>query len=124
MLHEGPPRFVLSGPPVRLSPRMALSLSMALHELATNAVKYGALSSLSGQVRIAWSVTPPAAPGGHPRLSLTWTETGGPPVAAPTRRGFGSRLIERGLASELAGEAHIAFEPGGVVCRIEAGLEG
>ena len=124
VLHEGPPRFVLSGPAVRLSPRMALSLSMALHELATNAVKYGALSSLSGQVRIAWSVTPPAAPGGHPRLSLTWTETGGPPVAAPTRRGFGSRLIERGLASELAGEAHIAFEPGGVVCRIEAGLEG
>ncbi|CAN5459422.1 PAS domain-containing protein [soil metagenome] len=124
VLHEGAPRFVFSGPPVRLSPRMALSLSMALHELATNAVKYGALSSLSGQVRIAWAVTPASPPGGHPRLSLTWTETGGPPVAVPTRRGFGSRLIERGLASELAGEAHIDFKPGGVVCRIEAGLEG
>ncbi len=128
VLREGIRRFVFDGPSVRLSPRMALSLSMALHELATNAVKYGALSSLDGQVRIAWKVTPAGAPantqGGHPRLSLTWTETGGPPVAVPTRRGFGSRLIERGLASELSGEAHIDFEPSGVVCRIEAGLEG
>ena len=128
VLHEGAPRFVFDGPPVRLSPRMALSLSMALHELATNAVKYGALSTLHGQVRIAWKVMPAKgsanAKGGHPRLSLTWTETGGPPVSAPTRRGFGSRLIERGLAAELSGEAHIDFEPGGVVCRIEAGLEG
>jgi PAS domain S-box-containing protein len=126
--HEGKGRFVFTGPPVRLSPRMALSLSMALHELATNAVKYGALSTLGGQVAIAWSVTPPPKPatakgGGHPRFVLTWTEIGGPPVSAPTRRGFGSRLIERGLASELSGEAHIDFEPGGVVCRIEAGLE-
>lgn len=124
VLHEGVQRFVFSGPPVRLSPRMALSLSMALHELATNAVKYGALSTPRGQVGIAWSVAPASGATGVPRLSLSWTETGGPPVAVPTRRGFGSRLIERGLASELAGEAHIDFAPGGVVCRIEAGLEG
>jgi PAS domain S-box-containing protein len=119
-LHREAGRFVFDGPPVRLSPRMALSLSMALHELATNAVKYGALSTIDGQVRIAWQVAPGAV---HPRLSLTWTETGGPPVSPPTRRGFGSRLIERGLASELSGEAHIDFQPSGVVCRIEAGLE-
>ena len=120
-LHADVGRFVFSGPPVRLSPRMALSLSMALHELATNAVKYGALSVPTGQVRIAWSVAPGPL---HPRLTLTWTETGGPSVSPPTRRGFGSRLIERGLASELAGEAHIDFLPSGVVCRISAGLDG
>jgi PAS domain S-box-containing protein len=120
-LHGGAERFVTEGGPVRLSPRMALSLSMALHELATNAVKYGALSSTKGQVRIAWTVV---QGGAHPRLVLTWTESGGPPVSPPTRRGFGSRLIERGLAAELSGEATIDFQPDGVVCRIEAGLDG
>ena len=124
-LHGAPGRFSFDGPPVRLSPRMALSLSMALHELATNAVKYGALSTLNGQVRIAWSVRPKSGTAtGAPRLVLTWIESGGPPVSPPTRRGFGSRLIERGLAAELSGEARIDFEPEGVVCRIEAGLEG
>jgi two-component sensor histidine kinase len=120
-LHGGPGRFTTEGGSVRLSPRMALSLSMALHELATNAVKYGALSSLEGHVRIGWTVV---TGGTHPRLGLTWTEVGGPPVSPPTRRGFGSRLIERGLAAELSGEAHIEFRPDGVVCRIEAGLDG
>jgi PAS domain S-box-containing protein len=120
-LHGGPGRFTTEGGSVRLSPRMALSLSMALHELATNAVKYGALSAPRGHVRIAWSVVPGGA---HPRLSLTWTESGGPPVSPPTRRGFGSRLIERGLAAELSGEANIEFRPEGVVCRIEAALDG
>jgi PAS domain S-box-containing protein len=120
-LHGAPGRFTLTGPPVRLTPRMALSLSMALHELATNAVKYGSLSTPAGHVRIDWTVT---AGAGGPRLALAWVEAGGPPVSQPTRRGFGSRLIERGLASELSGEAHIDFRPDGVVCRIEAGLEG
>jgi PAS domain S-box-containing protein len=120
-LHGGPGRFTTEGGSVRLSPRMALSLSMALHELATNAVKYGALSAQTGHVRIAWTVV---QGGAHPRLVLTWTEVGGPPVSPPSRRGFGSRLIERGLAAELSGEAHIDFRPDGVVCRIEAGLDG
>ncbi|MEJ2816252.1 PAS domain-containing protein [Caulobacter sp. CCG-8] len=120
-LHGGAERFATEGGSVRLSPRMALSLSMALHELATNAVKYGALSLTTGQVRIAWTVVPGGA---HPRLVLTWTETGGPPVSPPSRRGFGSRLIERGLAAELSGVAHIDFRPDGVVCRIEAALDG
>ncbi|HWU12505.1 MAG TPA: PAS domain-containing protein, partial [Caulobacter sp.] len=77
IVHGGAERFVIIGGSVRLSPRMALSLSMALHELATNAVKYGALSAPSGQVRIAWNVVPG---GDQSRLVLTWTETGGPPV--------------------------------------------
>ncbi|MBU4436227.1 MAG: PAS domain-containing protein [Alphaproteobacteria bacterium] len=120
LLHGGAARFSLIGPSVRLSPRAALSLSMALHELATNAVKYGALSVPEGRVTIAWDMAPSD---GAERLDLTWTETGGPPVTPPSRRGFGSRLIERGLAAELSGEAVIRFEPQGVVCQIRALLD-
>ncbi len=119
VLHGGPRRFELAGPAIRLSPRTALSLSMALHELATNAVKYGALSVPDGRVRVSWAL----APGMAERLDLTWTEIDGPPVEPPTRRGFGSRLIERGLAAELSGEAAIRFEPAGVVCQIRALLD-
>jgi PAS domain S-box-containing protein len=120
VLHGGPARFELTGPAIRLSPRTALSLSMALHELATNAVKYGALSVAQGRIAIHWDLAP--GPGAE-RLDLTWTEHGGPPVKPPTQRGFGSRLIERGLAAELSGEAAIQFEPAGVVCRIRALLD-
>ncbi|MCY1646860.1 PAS domain-containing protein [Caulobacter sp. SL161] len=120
VLHGGSARFELSGPSIRLSPKTALSLSMALHELATNAVKYGALSTQDGRIQIAWDLAPET---GAPRLDLTWTERGGPPVTPPQRRGFGSRLIERGLAAELAGAAVIDFQPEGVVCRIRALLE-
>ena len=111
-----PSRFTVSGPPLRLAPRLALSIAMALHELGTNAVKYGALSNDSGRVRIAWSVERK----GETRLNLRWSESGGPPVRSPTRRGFGSRLIERSLARELAGEVELLYEPGGVVCTIKA----
>lgn len=120
LLHGGAARFELIGPAIRLSPRTALSLSMALHELATNAVKYGALSTPEGRVTIRWDLAP--GPGAE-RLDLTWTESGGPPVTPPSRRGFGSRLIERGLAAELSGEASIRFEPDGVVCHIRALLD-
>jgi two-component sensor histidine kinase len=113
-------RFVVSGPAVRLLPRTALSIAMALHELATNAVKYGALSVEGGQVTVAWSVARRAA---GRRLRLRWEEAGGPAVAAPRRRGFGSRLIERGLAAELDGEVELQFAPTGVVCRIDVPLE-
>lgn len=119
-LHGGAERFELSGPAVRLSPKTALSLSMALHELATNAIKYGALNAPCGRVRIAWEV---ATGQGAARLNLTWSERDGPLVTPPAQRGFGSRLIERGLAAELAGSATIDFRPEGVVCRIEALLE-
>ena len=109
-------RFGISGPALRLPPRLALSIAMALHELGTNAVKYGALSQEGGTVNITWSVSRED----EIRLYLRWTESGGPPVSPPTRTGFGSRLIERSLARELAGEVQLLFAPSGVVCTIEA----
>ena len=112
-------RIDIEGSDLRLSPRMALALAMALQELATNAVKYGALSNATGRIAVAWAVDPATAP---PRLRLHWIESGGPPVRRPESRGFGSRLIERSLAQDLDGEATIAFEASGVVCRIDAPL--
>lgn len=109
-------RVVLTGPEVSLGPVAAVTLGMAFHELTTNAAKFGALSQPAGQVRVAWEIDP------HNRLHLDWSEAGGPPVAAPRRRGFGARLIERGLALE-AGEAHLAFPPNGVHCTINMPLD-
>jgi PAS domain S-box-containing protein len=114
-------RFAIEGPDVRLSPQSALALAMALHELATNAAKYGALSSETGRVSVVWAT---AGRDGSRRLLLRWAESGGPPVEPPRRKGFGSRLIERGFAGELGGEARIAFEPAGVVCAIDVPLAG
>jgi two-component sensor histidine kinase len=110
-------RLHLSGPRARVSPRMALALAMALQELATNAVKYGALSTATGAIRITWEVdgTAPAA-----GLHLRWEETGGPPVQTPVRRGFGTRLIERSLAQDLNGDVRIEFAPTGVICTVHA----
>ena len=112
-------RFQVSGPRIRLSPKTALSLSMALHELATNAVKYGALSSEAGQVEITWEVV--NGPEGR-RLTLKWKESGGPSVFPPARKGFGSRLIERSLAAEVGGEAQIHYKPTGIICTFDAPL--
>jgi two-component sensor histidine kinase len=109
-------RFQVQGPELRLSPRMALDLAMALHELATNAVKYGALSNASGTVGLTWEVDGGSAP---PRLKLRWQERGGPAVEPPGHRGFGTRLIERSLVQDLGGEAWIEFAPAGVVCTID-----
>ncbi|WP_332769896.1 HWE histidine kinase domain-containing protein [Phenylobacterium sp.] len=117
---RGDARVLRQGPEVGVSPREALAISMALHELATNAAKYGALSTADGRVSIEWDVV--RGPRSR-RLRLTWTETGGPPVTPPPRRGFGTRLIERGLARELNGSAHVAFPPEGVICTVEAVLE-
>jgi two-component sensor histidine kinase len=116
---HGESRLTITGPDVRLTPRMSLALAMALHELATNAVKYGALANKTGTIEVSWTVQNGAAP---PRLSLYWSEAGGPPVTAPRRRGFGSRLIERSLAQDLGGQVEIAFEPAGVVCSVDAPL--
>ncbi|KQT52404.1 MULTISPECIES: PAS domain-containing sensor histidine kinase [unclassified Aureimonas] len=118
-LGEAGNRFELDGPDVMLKPKAALAMSMALHELCTNAVKYGSLSVDGGRVGIAWRTQP--VQGGE-RLRLVWTERGGPPVAKPSRKGFGSRLIERGLAAELGGDVEIAFDPRGVICTIDAPL--
>lgn len=110
-------RFRIAGPEVRLCPRMSLAIAMAIQELATNAVKYGALSNTAGAVRIDWSVSNGALP---PRLAFRWAEEGGPAVSPPTRRGFGSRLIERNLARDLDGAVAIAFDPDEVVCTVDA----
>lgn len=110
-------RFQVGGPDVRLSPRMSLALAMAFQELATNAVKYGALSSRTGHVEIAWAKFDRDL---SPQLILNWSEVGGPPVEVPKRRGFGSRLIERNLARDLDGTVEINFLPSGVVCRVNA----
>jgi PAS domain S-box-containing protein len=108
-------RFQIDGPALRVRAGVALALAMALHELCTNAAKYGALRGPSGRVAIGWEVQP----GDGGRLRLRWVESDGPPVGAPRRKGFGSRLIERGLARELGGAVSLSFEPKGVVCEIE-----
>jgi two-component sensor histidine kinase len=114
-------RVELGGPPIRLSPRQALAISMALHELATNAVKYGSLSSTEGRIRVDWGE---AGQAGTADFWLKWEESGGPPVTPPARKGFGSRLIERTLEHDLAGAARLEYRPTGVVAWIhsQAGL--
>jgi PAS domain S-box-containing protein len=113
-------RFSVKGDDVRLQPKAALSLAMVFHELATNAAKYGALrNGAAGKIDIVWRVEPTPAGG---RMRLRWQESGGPPVKPPGRRGFGSRLLERGLARDLDGEVHLSYEPAGLVCEITAPL--
>ncbi|MFZ5718673.1 MAG: sensor histidine kinase [Pseudomonadota bacterium] len=107
----GPNDYRLEGRDVDLNPSETLALGLVIHELATNAAKYGALSHPSGCVTVRWRMT-----GGV--LRLTWRERGGPPVAPPTRRGFGSRLIERSLQGQLRGHARLEFAPEGLTCRI------
>jgi two-component sensor histidine kinase len=112
-------RVAARGPDVRLPPRMALALAMALQELATNAAKYGALSNAVGRVELDWNVSAGAAP----RLALRWSERGGPPVRPPKRRGFGSKLIERSVSLDLAGKVVLAFDADGVVCTVDVPIE-
>jgi PAS domain S-box-containing protein len=107
-------RIEACGPPARLAPNVALALSMALHELATNALKYGALSAPEGHVTLAWSV----APSGD-AIDLAWRERGGPPVSEPATTGFGSRLLA-GLGGELGAPADIRYDPAGLICRLRA----
>jgi two-component sensor histidine kinase len=110
----------VEGPSLHVAPTAALAIAMAVHELATNAVKYGSLSG-GGQVKVSWRVDDDRE-GEEPWLHIEWVESGGPPVNKPARKGFGSRLIGRGLASQLSGEASIEYARGGVVCRIHAPL--
>jgi PAS domain S-box-containing protein len=104
-------RIALQGPAVELSSEAAVPIGMAIHELTTNAAKHGALSVSAGQVDVQWSVRD--GPEGA-MLDFTWVERGGPPVAAPTRQGFGSRLLKRVLTTQLHAEVHIAFDPNGL----------
>jgi PAS domain S-box-containing protein len=113
-------RYQLPAHDIQVGPKAAVSLVMAFHELATNAAKYGALSNGGGSLRVEWKVSNDAEP---PRLFVKWEESGGPPVKAPTRQGFGSRLI-RGLAQETAGEVRLDYEPSGLVCTVDIPLYG
>jgi len=112
-------RVVSSGPEVKLPPRMALSLALAINELGTNALKYGALSVEAGAIAITWQVED--RPTG-PALVWAWREGGGPPVTAPSRRGFGRFLIERVLATDFGGTVSLQYLPEGVTCTLTAPL--
>ena len=114
-------RVSLEGPDIVLAPQTAVSLAMAIHELCTNAIKYGALSSEQGKVDVRWVTE--AAGDGLTSLTINWVESGGPPVVKPDRRGFGTRLIERGLSSELRSTVTLDFAPEGLRCTIEAKLQ-
>jgi PAS domain S-box-containing protein len=108
-------RFSVTGENVRFPPKAALALGIAFHELATNAAKYGAFSGDTGYIWIVWTIE--GAPESS-RLILTWREENGPPVTPPSRKGFGTRVIERGLALELGGTTQLDYRPDGVVCTI------
>jgi two-component sensor histidine kinase len=119
-LLNNPERMRMFGPHVPLSPRIAVVLSMIVHEIATNAAKYGALSNDTGTVTLDWEII---TDDGKPKLRLIWTEAGGPHVATPVRPGFGSRLIERSARDQLGGEATVDFLPRGVVYTVLCSLD-
>jgi PAS domain S-box-containing protein len=104
-------RLYVEGPEIQLASRQAMSLAMALHELCTNATKYGAFSNESGSVELRWKIY-------GDKVHVLWRELGGPPVTKPSRRGFGSVMIERAL-SDVGGKAEMAFVPSGLVCELD-----
>jgi two-component sensor histidine kinase len=119
-LLNNPERLRMFGPKVPLSPRLAVVLSMIVHEIATNAAKYGAFSNDTGTVALDWEVL---SENGRQKLRLIWAEAGGPHVTAPVQRGFGSRLIERSARDQLGGEATVDFLPRGVVYTVICALD-
>jgi two-component sensor histidine kinase len=109
-------QVTLDDTPIDLNPRAALALAMVFHELTTNAVKYGSLSQPSGRLQVTWR----AEEGKEGRtLRLRWLESGGPAVEPPSRRGLGSRMIERSIPTELGGSVALRFDPAGVICELE-----
>jgi len=119
-LHARSDAITIGGPPVQLDPRASSVLGMVLHELASNAVQFGAMGSDKGRLAITWSLSTREA---RRWLSLSWKETLDRPVRPPAARGFGTAFIERSLSYELAGAASIAFEPDGIVCVLEFPLD-
>jgi len=105
----------ISGEPIDIPPQHALALSLALHELATNAAKYGALSCPEGRVGLKWYVL-------DQKLHLEWEESGGPPVTEPTKKGFGSKLIEQIVSGDLGGSAKVNYAASGVRCNISVAI--
>jgi two-component system, chemotaxis family, CheB/CheR fusion protein len=106
----------VSGPPVRFQPKAAETFGLAIHELATNAIKYGALSQPGGVVEVSWRVDDTANPSSW--LMFEWREKGGPRVTPAKRKGFGSELLERTLAFEFKGKTTLTYNPSGVQCTI------
>lgn len=113
-------RILLSGPVVTLKPELTVAFALALHELATNAAKYGALSNETGTVTLVWAGV---GEGDDATLTICWREQGGPPVSPPERKGFGSVLIERSLRSYFSGKVATDYRPEGLVFELQARLE-
>jgi two-component system CheB/CheR fusion protein len=118
---RGTGNLVIAGPEVALTPKAGLALAMAIHELASNAAKYGALSAISGRLTVVWETLNPT---GNRALRFAWTEIGGPSVEPPTRRGFGTTLIERTLNHEFDAEVSREFLTAGLRCTIAIPLTG
>ncbi len=118
--HPGGARFTVDGPAVRLSPQQAVSVALTLHELATNALKYGALSVAEGHVELLWNLAHDHV--GARDISVLWRESGGPAVTPPEHTGFGTRLIARSFGEESGGQARIDFPPAGVQCVMQLPL--
>jgi two-component sensor histidine kinase len=111
-------QFEIDGENIAISAGPAMSLSMVIHELCTNATKYGALSASGGRVSIEWTISED----NPKRFILHWKESGGPAVREPSRKSFGSRLIEQALPSQLKGEARLRFDPSGLICEVNIPL--
>jgi PAS domain S-box-containing protein len=112
---DRPGRIETEGDTITIKPRAALTLALVLHELTTNAAKYGALSVPDGRVTVRWEIQESSS---RPLLTLEWRERGGPPVAPPTRQGFGTRFIDGSIVTELRGTARLAFDAAGLCCTI------
>jgi two-component sensor histidine kinase len=115
---SGDGRFHISGPELRIAPKQALALTLAVNELATNALKYGALSSPQGRVEVSWS----ASDSETPMFEFMWREHGGPPVVAPSQEGFGSRVVRDFMANDFGGVVQLSYERGGLVCQLRSPL--
>ena len=113
---SNPGQLTVTGPDLKVSPKTAVVMALAFHELAINALKYGALSTPTGHVNVAWTIKP------EDRLHIEWRESGGPPVRPPERRGFGARIIEAALPGELAGTVSVNYRAEGLRCAIDAPL--
>jgi len=112
-------RLSIDGPDLRLRPTAAVSYTLAMHELCTNALKHGALSAPGGRVEVAWELEG----GDESNIHLLWREVGGPKVTPPARKGFGSKLIQRAVSSELGTPVTMRFEPTGLVCEFEGPVQ-
>jgi len=118
---EAPDQIAIEGEPITVTPRVALTLALGLHELTTNASKYGALSVPAGHIDVCWRIERSASQ--PPSLWFEWRERGGPKVAVPERQGFGTRFIKGSVASELKGQAKLDYDPAGLVCTMEIPLD-